>query len=280
MKRILLFCFIASCVSFSQDKGETALTGNLKADIKISLEQSNYQKINIAPAAQRKKSVFLGGLFSLILPGAGQFYAEDYIKTGIFLAVEAAAIVVGLTYDKKGDDKTAEFEGFADDNWDVSKYARWMNRHLGTNISVDSLTPGLKPWERVNFAELNAAERTISHFSHTLPQKGDQQYYEMIGKYHQFSSGWVDYDFNNPNNSQISQNYNFYSGMRGDANSFYNTAAKAVIVIYVNHFLSALEAVWSISRYNKDIAMNVRLDQVSTGWGSEIIPKVNFRWGF
>ena len=29
--------------------------------------------------------------------------------------------------------------------------------------------------------------------SHNLPPHGDQQYYELIGKYHQYSSGWNDF---------------------------------------------------------------------------------------
>jgi hypothetical protein len=29
--------------------------------------------------------------------------------------------------------------------------------------------------------------------SHRLPPHGDQQYYEMIGKYHQYSPGWNDF---------------------------------------------------------------------------------------
>ncbi len=47
----------------------------------------------------------------------------------------------------------------------------------------------------------------------------------------------------------------FYSDMRGDANNFYSVASTAVIGIYVNHFLSALDAVWSATQFNKDLAV-------------------------
>jgi hypothetical protein len=282
MKKLLIVSlfFLTYFSLTAQVKEEIILSGNLSADIKTTVETYKNNSVNQSVyISASKKSPMLGGLFSLILPGAGEIYAGEYLKAGVFLAVEAAAIIVGLTYDKKGDDKTIEFQNYADDYWDVVKYAEWMNMHLGTSIPIDPNT-NLKPWERINFDSLNYYERKIPHFSHTLPRHGDQQYYEQIGKYHQYTAGWKEFDNNNPNNAQIPPQYSFYSSMRGEANSLYNVASTAVIVIYVNHFLSALDAIWSVSQYNKNIAMKLRLDHLDFAGKSEFFPSLNFSYSF
>lgn len=172
----------------------------------------------------------------MLIPGAGEIYSEEYLKAGIFLAIEAAVITTAVIYDGKGDDKTTEFQNYADDyqnpehNWSVVRYAEWLNQYEGASISINS-DESLPPWERVSWAEVNAAETG----SHKLPRHGEQQYYELIGKYHQYSSGWNDFS-GAGNKDQISPNFTFYSGMRGEANDFYSTASTAVIGIYVNHF--------------------------------------------
>ncbi|MCK7524858.1 MAG: hypothetical protein MZV64_48260 [Ignavibacteriales bacterium] len=59
------------------------------------------------------------------------------MKAGIFLAIEAAVVTTAIVYDGKGDDKTIEFQNYADDytnpdhNWSVVKYAEWLNQYEG-----------------------------------------------------------------------------------------------------------------------------------------------------
>ena len=80
-----------------------------------------------------RKIPVLSGILSAVIPGAGQIYNEDYWIAGIFLAAEAALIYVGLTYDKKGDDQTASFEKYADQNWSVVDYAEWLVEYEGAD---------------------------------------------------------------------------------------------------------------------------------------------------
>ena len=68
--------------------------------------------------------------------------------------------------------------------------------------------------------------------------------------------------------------------MRGDANDFYSVASTAVIGIYVNHFLSALDAVWSATRFNKDLAVKVRLENFQYANRVEFYPKIYFTYSF
>lgn len=287
IKFYLLSFLLFSIYSFAQIKDSLILTGNLSADSKIILKEFNsglYTDINLnISKSDNKKSPIIAGLLSAALPGAGEFYSESYIKAGVFLALEAALITVAVIYNNKGDNKTKEFENYADnvtDNsgWSVVRYAQWINQYKGKNIQINPNT-NLKPWERVNWEELNAVERQISGFSHTLARHGEQQYYEMIGKYHQFSPGWWDFR-GGSNNFEISPSFAYYSGLRGEANNLYNISTKAVVGIYVNHFLSALDAVWSAVSFNKNLAINIRMDAVKVADNYEMFPTFYLKYKF
>ncbi len=275
---ILIF---GSSLIIAQDnlQDEIKLTGVLSVDSKISLQDySELQLPQFLPSPQNKKSPLLAGIFSLVIPGAGEIYTEEYWKAAIFVALEAGLITAGLIYDKKADDKTVDYQNYADDYWSVVRYAEWMNEYKGMNIEINS-DESLLPWERVNWIQLNEAERQIDGFSHTLPPYGDQQYYEQIGKYFQYSSGWNDYT-SGEYNSQISPNFTFYSSERGLANDYYNTASKLVIGIYINHFLSALDGVWSAIEFNSDLAVKMRVEGQQFANHYEYIPTIYFSYAF
>lgn len=283
----LFFCFLFLIAS-SLDAQELnyKLTGNLHYDSKVISENQILQKQNsLLPSTNEKKSPLLAGLFSLILPGAGEVYAESYWKAGIFFAVEATAIAIGLSNDKKGDDKTVEFQNYANQNWNVVKYAQWLLANkaaLGIpaecNITIDP-NAALQPWERVNWAELNVCE---AKFSHKLEQFGRQQYYEMIGKYPQFNHGWVDQldDATPEYNANLTSMFLYYAGMRGKANDYYNVATKSVMVIYINHFLSALDGVWSAITFNKDLQISYRYENNNFSRSGELMPTMNLKYWF
>jgi len=277
---IILLALIISANSFSQERlnEKLDLTGNLYADSKII--QNNFSKLSANPKADDlpgKKSPVLSGVLSVILPGAGQVYNEDYWIAGIFLALEAALITTAVVYDNKGDDQTASFQTFADQNWSVVQYAEWLAQYEGADLSkiIISDDESLPPWERVNWAELNAAEQG----SHNLPPHGEQQYYELIGKYHQYSGGWNDFT-GGANNSLVSPNFTYYAGERGKANDYYNNASTAIVGIYINHILSAAEAVWGATRFNKNIAVNLRVETFNFAGGLELVPTLKFRYSF
>lgn len=279
--KIVLFIVLLTSSLYAQQEVNYHLTGNLSADANQLL--NNYVEPitpQVALSVENKKSPMLAGILSLLVPGAGEIYSGEYLKAGIFVALEAAVITTAVIYDNKGDSKTTEFQNYADDytntnhNWSVVRYAEWLNQFEGANIIINP-DVNLPPWQRVSWSEVNAAETG----SHKLPPYGEQQYYELIGKYHQYSSGWN--DFNGAGNKdQISPNFLFYSDMRGDANNFYSVASTAVIGIYVNHFLSALDAVWSATQFNKDLAVKFRLENIQLTNHTEFYPKVYVAYSF
>lgn len=281
LKLYLLFLMVTVVMitPLKAQNSESKLTGSLYADSKILFEENNLPSHTpLLPQIQNKKSPMLAGLFSLIIPGAGEFYAGDYLKAAIFIAVEAAVITTALVYDKKGDDQTEKFENYADQNWSVIRYAEWLvqYRDADRNKIIISNDESLPPWQRINWNELNLAEEG---FSHKLPRYGEQQYYELIGKYPQYSSGWDDFT-GGPVYHEISPKFTFYSGERGKANDYYSVASTAVIGIYINHFLSMLDAVWTTVNYNNSLAVNMRVEQIQVANKIELVPTLKFSYGF
>lgn len=274
----ILFFIAVNGLTFSQVKNqkEIKFSGDLHTDSKIISQDFNYNEI--APvkfSTDNEKSPWLASLFSAILPGSGEFYAGSYIKAGIFVAIEAAFISTAIIYNHKGDNKTNDYKNYADHHWSVVKYAQWLIDYHNADSSIISNDESLPPWDRVNWSLLNQYEVG----SHNLVMHGEQQYYELIGKYYQYSPGWDDYS-NGANNEDISANFKYYAGQRGDANDLYNVADKAVIALYINHFLSILDAYWSTTRYNKTVAMKFRVDRVQYAYKTELVPTLKVRVSF
>lgn len=288
--KLVKYCIVAlSFVSLSYaqitDNESASLTGNLYADSKIVLNEYNEPaSVFISFNSDSKKSPVLAGIMSAILPGSGELYVGDYFKAAIFFAVEAVLITVAVINDKDGDNLTAEFEAFADEHWSVVDYSNYLLDHkneLGIpeecNIPISDDTD-LPPWERIlNWSQLNECEQP---FSHHLPRHGEQQYYEQIGKYGQYSSGWDQFNPETDGFRDVPQIMRDYSVMRGNANDAYNIASKAVVGIYINHLLSAIDAVWSATSHNKNLAVKMRMQNIQFVGRIELVPTLNIRYNF
>lgn len=257
------------------------LTGKLKTDSKTILQNTNYKKSpKLMLESNYKKSPMLAGFLSLLIPGGGEFYTGNYLKAGIFAAVEAIVITSAVIYNNKGDDQTASFENYANKNWDVKRYVQWtINNVNNINPSVDPNDYNVfKSDGSVDFGELNKFEAALGGgYSHRLPTFGEQQYYELIGKYPQYSHGWNDANQSDTDFHILSPNFLFYSGERGKANDYYNISDRAVIGIYINHFLSAIDAVWSTSKYNSNLSLKMRVENQQFAGIRELVPTIKLK---
>ncbi|MFH0991774.1 MAG: hypothetical protein V1799_17335 [bacterium] len=296
---LLLIIAISVQAQFKQNKildehQKIHFTGNLSVD----LAQLNEISINeghgfdsLLEEEKVKKSPLLAALYSAAIPGAGEFYTERYWKAGGFLAAEIALWVVYAVYDGKGNDQTAIFEQFADDHWSVVHYANWME------VYANELRPGVqfgpivikttgKPWENINWNELNRAEELLGQqvgngFTHRLPMRPDQQYYEEIGKYPQYGGGWEDAQSYQPGGykpfdvtkSNVPPMFFQYSKMRGRANDLYTVGRTASSLLVANHVLSALDAAWSATQFNAELKVEAHLQPVQRPYGIvEFVP--------
>jgi len=68
--------------------------------------------------------------------------------------------------------------------------------------------------------------------------------------------------------------------MRGNANDAYNLASKAVIGIYINHLLSAIDAVWSASKFNDNLAVKMRVENIRFADRIEFVPTLSIKYNF
>lgn len=198
-----------------------------------------------------KKNIGRGLLFSLIIPGTGQLYAGPKWRALPWLAIEAAGWTVFAVYHKKGQDKTDEFQRFADIHFIESVYREkedWVWEYYGSEYNPDGSKKYPPGW------------------GHRLPEVKNQQYYEMIGKYFvQFGYGWDDATGDNTETEIVfdgtSVNFNVYAGTRGDANDLLSIANIGMEVVLVNHILSALDAAFLVRAHNRRVERAAGISQ-------------------
>jgi len=208
---------------------------------------------------------------------------------GGFALAEAGLWVLYAVYTSKGNNQTDLFQSFAAGHWSAVKYAEWIETNVSKlNPDVNGFsgymipgTEGRPPWERVDWSKINAVESQIAQrsgngFTHLLPRRPEQQYFELIGKYPQFAAGWDDAGLMTPERilaSDVSARFLEYSAMRGRANDFYNMATTGTALIIVNHVLSALDAAWSASQYNNRFRLETHLRPIQRSDGFvEMVP--------
>ncbi len=306
---LLLVILVAQCtVSMAQTQARrigdsqsgAVLSGNWRLDVLSNLDraaQLENERSAFQVVKESKKSPVLAGVLSLVLPGAGEYYTESYWRAGGFALAEAGLWALYAVYTSKGNRQTDLFQSFADGHWSAVRYAEWIEANVSKlNPDVKSFsgymipgTEGRPPWERVDWSKINAVESQIAQksgngFTHLLPRRPEQQYFELIGKYPQFAAGWDDAGVMTPErilSSDVSARFLEYSKKRGKANDFYNTATTGTALILVNHVLSALDAVWSGSQYNGRVKLEAHFQPIPRSYGFiELVPTASVTFRF
>lgn len=236
------------------DTEQINLKYNLSSQITDAPTFSKYEtevegSEELIDAGYRVKSPFKAFLLSLAVPGLGQYYNGSKIKPFIFLGIEATCWVYNFKLNNQGDDITNEFEAYQRAHWSresyEDKYLLWV---YGVNDD-------------------NLVDPSATEISHHLPDTETQQYFEMTGKYDQFSWGWDDAELNGRtindyssidpmpavagDNKPSSSNRLYYEQRRDDANTKYDQAKRMLMVAAFNHIFSAIEAMISANRINK-----------------------------
>jgi len=275
----------------------SGLTGNLQWDLLQNGTVWHPDSLPPLDVEIKHKSPLLAAGMSAVIPGAGEFYAEHYWQSASFLGTEVILWIVYAVNTSRGDRETDQFQQYADTHWSVVRYGQWIEANAAilnpdappcTGIVISN-DPNLPPWERVDWNRLNQCEeyvggRPSTGFSHRLPHRPEQQYYELIGKYLQYNAGWDDWG-SGPTTSQYLQypspRFASYRDMRGRANDFYNIATTASFVLVANHVLSALDAAWSASRYNREFKVRAHLEPVRRTSGLvEFVPTATVTFAF
>jgi hypothetical protein len=256
------------------------------------------------PQAGAQRSVPLAFGLSAVLPGLGQAYNGQWLKAAVALALEAALLTGYVISQQNGEDGRDKYQAYAHAEWDPTQYARWLNDYR-TYLEVenparpidapavevpgdlDFSNPGA--WTgaeyramRAFFDQIRTLERDLYHpstgatFSHVLPYFGEQQYYELIGKYFQFMPGWADYpswatdeggytpaiDPETPGSSglpEFSAQFWRYADDHADANDYFRRASRLTAFLIVNHVVAAIDAAVSAKLHNDRIDAGVEL---------------------
>ncbi len=213
------------------------------------------EKESVDVYAFKSKSLKRAFVYSLIIPGSGEFYANSRIKAVAFFGLDVALWGLYFNYHNKGKDKEKEYIKYADAHWDKNNYWTWLFNTYGILSDTQSY------WDPV--------EKELKYLSHHLPDSKTQQYYEMIGKYEQFGGGWDDFT------DSSSVHRSSYVDMRHVSNDWLKKAKNSASISIANHILSAFDAALSVKKYNKkgerfsQIEFKMRLVERNL----EIIPK-------
>lgn len=253
------------------------------SEIELNLTDSQFSRDLLNPNKNSKeKNPILAAALSAVIPGTGQFYAKSFVKSAIFLGVEAGLWITYAIFQKKGDEQTDSYRKYADENWTIQKYATWLKTEGFPGSG--SIDPGLQDLEILR-QQVNACEDS-SGFSHKLPPFGDQQYYEVIGKYQNYVSGWSEAFGVTKNNYQTFKlnQVDFYMNEREQANTYYNNGSLTLTVVIVNHLLSAADAVWSVSIFNKSLevktSVNMKYIYSMSNFKYNLTPFANLKLSF
>ncbi|HKJ31475.1 MAG TPA: hypothetical protein VKA34_06585 [Balneolales bacterium] len=219
-------------------------------------------------------------LSSALVPGLGQAENHQWVKMGIFVGIEAAALVYHFHMYHQAQNLERDYHYYADHNWSLVKYARFLidyhNAYYPNDpISYNSLAKNGQQlgnssadtridWNRVSIDAIRQLEKktlyggtTGDAFSHSLPDLGSQQYYELMSKYYQFGPGWK--DFQTPpksvNWSPDGMSPDWHLGAKRAAafNNHYRTAEKMMMVVIINHFVSAFDAFFTSKIRNEHL---------------------------
>ncbi|HQQ67386.1 MAG TPA: hypothetical protein PLX77_01025 [Candidatus Cloacimonadota bacterium] len=134
-----------------------------------------------------KKDARLAMIYSMLLPGAGQFYADkSSFTTYVFPVLEVGIIAGMITYNNRGKDKAKDYEHYAngeDIAYTLGDGQVIMTKRYDRNRQhrVESILMGL-----------NASDIYESSYFR-LDDDNTQHFYEDIGKYPHYVFGWADW---------------------------------------------------------------------------------------
>jgi hypothetical protein len=126
-------------------------------------------------------------LFSALMPGVGELSLGYKWRGATLMALEVAAWSGYLYYRNEGLDSREDYENFADTYWDFRK---WIDHHPDV-YDVTGVT--LEELEDIGKSK-SGSEGWPGYLPWVSKEEDKQHFYENIGKYDWYISGWTDFD--------------------------------------------------------------------------------------
>ncbi len=246
-----------------------------------------YYALDGVQAKSGKRSTGLAFVSSALVPGLGQGVVNNqWIKTGVFVALEGAALYGHFKNLDLGRDLERSYWNYVETGWSAAKYVQFLVDYhnfyfpnnpkgyndiatAGSNLAA-LINSGNFPanvrqeWPLIDLQKLRQLESQILYggtggnaFSHSLPDYGSQQYYELVSKYFQFGPGWKDFNVAvNQVNWEIEGMSDAWLGGAAKSKRFNDrlrTARNMASIVFVNHIISGFDALFSARLHNHRI---------------------------
>jgi len=269
--KTLLTIFIQITILFSNNLEHPFLSNELNNS--MSDENSNYMSLKY-PA------------YSLIVPGLGEYalYKDTQDKryrnmAASFFAIEIIGHISSFIHKDKYNQQKEKYKKYANQNWDFADWIYHYDDFDNTNyesIWMDSNNNYTHIGESSHYVQFymgttnNLIKTTDEDFlglyystflddiendidiyeKYDITIFKDQHFYENIGKYNEYFSGWEDADTSNIIIETTDLNYNIalspiknkYINSYEKAEDYYDIAEISMDCIFFNHFISMLDA--------------------------------------
>jgi hypothetical protein len=198
-------------------------------------------------------------LLSAIFPGAGEFYAHARWRALAFSSVEIFSWLMYFSSKNKGDDLEKKYMKYADKHWDFDEWIKYSD----TNelCGPEHTHPLYITYQKDDNEQEFMTDKDFYGVYDSLLNDGGliepvktRDFYENIGKYHQFACGWDDYLVTHGGGTvsdtvYISPDRNHYLHQRKDSNDALKMATNFATVIMFNHLFSAFHAQIAAKQY-------------------------------
>lgn len=226
------------------------------------------QQVSERPVA--RKSVLRGMLFSALIPGLGEIYADGtrgYVTGGIMAATDIFASLEYFTNNSKGDDRKKDYEQFG-----RSHYSRFrLESYVMDTVAYWSGSAAL---EHCRPGPTYDDELCGQEFTESFPLGGDgsDDFYQQIDADDRYVMGWDDWDPYQVLNHEVlwtswnpgqaipeglpsmTDHRDQYRGMREEANDFFSKADTYAWVMVVGRVVSMIDTAILVKIRNKDLA--------------------------
>ena len=179
--------------------------------------------------AKRPGISFLG---SALIPGAGQLYNGSMKRAAAFFAVEVGLWTGFAAFRGNAHDKEDEYKALADEFWDFFVWIPGADNTNGHTIDVDLMDNPIK----------------------------SNEYYENIGKYDKFNSGWAGAVNDTDPTAERSQ----YLNLREDANNLFAWSTTMANMVMFNHLISVADAIFTAKKLNDAASVQFSLKAVNS----------------
>lgn len=288
---LFLLLFSISSVGYSQSIDSSPTKSITIQDLKPKINYAGARPF-YRPIQKKPGFAFLS---SAIIPGTGQAANGKWLRAGAYFLAEV--ILAGIHFKSYHDAKVEKrrYHQFADNNWSVVNYAKWLVNYSDqnnlNNPYIDQLRNEIagksasynprEDWRKVDIELLRKVEQNTPYvfpgdrvgntFSHEMPDYGSQQYYELISKYYQYGVGWDDFGKNRDGESLDSfyrlswdgtdMPFNFFHGaaLAKDFNDSYRLAGNMLSFLILNHIVSAFDAFLTVKVKNNRLEADTDL---------------------